>query len=369
MPMVQRPSARRRSLGLLIGLALAPCAALIGCGPDFDPGYLIKEPRVLAIRADPPEALPGEEVTLTPLVVGPHGVLEADDYDARWWRCPEDESDGLGDEERCASPDARVALGEGAPLQERIDPSLFSLPGPDDAPEEVDEKLVGAVLGYWRNFGLTVEAAGGRIIDAFKRVVVFASPLPLGELDPRLAELDVRVNDDGQVERNHNPLLLGVRVRKDTPDGDTVSTLKPGGTYWLEPDYDPTQLQAYYSLRIELDGLALDDPATLRQLSDEELLARFEKVRRCELPVFSWFVTGGTLRRDTTVDERVVAGEFKKRGVECPAVEGEPRRPEVRFTAPSDKELPGDGLVRGWVVMRDGRGGTAYTSFDLTIER
>lgn len=369
--MAQRPFARRRLRHLLLGLApSAGCAVLLaGCGPEFDPGYLIKDTRVLAVRAEPPEALPGEQVTLTPLVVGPNGVLEADDYEASWWRCPDEESDALGDEERCSSPDARVALGEGVPFMERIDPSLFPLPGPDDSEEEVNEKLVGAVLGYWRNFGLTVTDAGGRIIDAFKRVVVFASPVPLGDLDPRLAALDVRVNDDGQLERNQNPLLLGVRVRKDTPDGGTVSTLEPGGTYWLEPDYDRGQLQAYYSLRVDLEGLDLDDPASLRQLSDEELLTRFEKVRRCELPVFSWFVTGGTLRRETTVDERVVAGEFKQRGIECPPVEGEVRRPEVRFTAPSGDEIPSDGLVRGWVVMRDGRGGTAYTSFDLTIER
>lgn len=368
---MQRSSARRRLLGPRLGLALVSSAAALGagCGPELDPSYLIRSERVLAIRADPPEAVPGAAVTLTPLVVGPDGVLDASDYSASWWRCPDDESDGLADEERCASPDNRVPLGEGVPLEERLDPALFSLPQPGDPPAEADEKLVGAVLGYWRNFGLTMESASGRVIDAFKRVVVFASPVPLGDVDPRLAELDVRVNDDGQVEPNKNPLLVGVRVRKDEPDGGTVSTLEPGGTYWLEPDYDQASLQAYHSLRIELEGLALDDPTTLRQLSDEELLARFEKVRRCEVPVFSWFVTGGTLRRDTTVDERVVAGEFKQRGVECPPVEGEARRPEVRFTAPTGEDLPSDGIVHGWVVMRDGRGGTAYTSFDLTVER
>jgi hypothetical protein len=41
----------------------------------------------------------------------------------------------------------------------------------------------------------------------------------------------------------------------------------------------------------------------------------------------------------------------------------------VRFTAPSGDEIPSDGVVHGWLVMRDGRGGTAYTSFDLVVER
>jgi hypothetical protein len=316
--MVHRSPARRAP-ALRLVLASA-CAATIAasCGPEFDPGYLIKNERVLAIRADPPEALPGEEVTLTPLVVGPNGMLDAaTDYRADWWRCPDDEGDGLADEERCSSPDARVTLGEGVPFVEHIDPALFPLPAPGEPAEEADEKLIGAVLGYWRGYAVTMTAESGRVVDAFKRVVVFASPVPLGDVDPRLADLDVRVNDEGEIERNVNPLLLGVEVRKDDPDGGLVSTLEPGGTYWLGPDYDERELQTYHSLKIELEGLALNDPATLEQLSDEELLARFEKVRRCEVPVFSWFVTGGTLRRDTTVDERVVAGEFAERGVDC----------------------------------------------------
>ncbi len=355
---------------LALLLATLATTSSVGCGPEFDPAYLVTNERVLAIRADPPEALPGEPVTLTPLVVGPNGVLDAaSDYTADWWRCPDEEGDGLGDEARCSSPDVRVELGAGVPLTDTIDPALFPLPDPDAPEDETDEKLVGAVLGYWRNYGVTMSAVSGRSVDAFKRVVVFAAPVPLGQIDPRLEDLDVRVNDEGELERNVNPLLSGVSVRKDDPDGGSVATLEPGGTYWLRPVYDARELQAYSSLKIDLAGLALDDPSTLQQLSDEELLQRFTKVRRCEIPVFSWFVTGGKLRRETTVDERVVAGEFAERGAPCPAVEGEPRRPEVRFSAPEGDDIPASGIVHGWLVMRDGRGGTAYTSFDLAIER
>lgn len=367
--MVHRPARPPRAVGLVLASSCLGTLAA-GCGADFDPAYLVTDERVLAIRADPPEAMPGEQVTLTPLVVGPNGALDpTSDYRADWWRCPSDEADALSDEERCSSPDARLPLGEGVPLVRHIEPELSPLPDPDDSEDEAGEKRLRAVFGYWRNFALTMAADGGRVVDAFKRVVVFPSPVPLGDIDPRLADLDVRVNDEGELERNVNPLLHGVEVRADGPDGDLVSTLEPGGRYWLRPDYDEGELQAYASLRIELEGLTLDDPASLRQLDDEEVLERLEKVRRCEVPVFSWFVTGGRLRRDTTVDERVVAGSFAERGLECPPVEGAPRRPEVLFTAPSGDEIPSDGVVHGWLVMRDGRGGTAYTSFDLVIER
>jgi hypothetical protein len=354
-----------------LAIVAAPALLASSCGPEFEPGYLIRDARVLAIRADPPEAVPGQSVVLTPLVVGPGGNLEEGaGYEASWWRCPDEEASPLEDEERCSQPAARIDLGGGAPKTHGVPVDLFALPAPgsDEAP---DARLLGAALGFWRVIGLTARASD-RVVEAFKRVVVFATPLPLGSLDPRLANLDVRVDNDGVVVANTNPLLLGVEVRAGEPNGPVVSALKPGSTYWLRPRYDERELQEYYSLEIDLAGLDLEDPTTLRELSDEELLARFTRVRRCEVPVFTWYVTAGRLRRDTTVDERVVKGLYlEERGVRCPDAEGdegEPRRPEVRFLAPAQDAAPADGIVRAWVVMRDGRGGTAFTSFEMPLE-
>lgn len=356
-----------RRVVLLLVPGLVAAGLLAGCGPEFDPGYRIQNERILAIRAEPPEAVPGQAVTFTPLVVSPKGTLEGDvDYGAEWWRCPDEEADGLSDEERCSRPSARVPLGEGAVYDDQIPADFFPLPDPDSG-EPPSEKLLGAVLGYWRVIGMTM-TAGERVVDAIKRVVVYA-PVPLGTIDPRLADLDVRMGDDGQLHPNRNPLLTGVEIRADEPDGATVERVKPGGTYWLRPRYDDRELQAYWSLKVDLAGLDLEDPASLRELSDEELLARFERVRRCEIPVFSWYVTDGALRRETTVDERVVGTIFEERGESCPPVEGEARRPEVRFTAPEGDDVPDDGVVRAWVVLRDGRGGTDWRAFDIPIDR
>jgi hypothetical protein len=214
-------------------------------------------------------------------------------------------------------------------------------------------------------------SAGDRTIDAFKRVPVYL-PVRLAEVDPRLAPLDAHVDEDGQVlGPNTNPTISAVTIHDEKADGATTSKLERGGTYFFEPIYDARALEQYVSLQVDLAGMDLSNPASVRDVPMEELLGRFQKVQRCEIPTFSWFVTHGRVRRDTTVDEGVVARVYDARGIDCPAVEGEERAPEVEYTAPAGSKedpLPEDGLVRAWVVMRDGRGGTAVRAFDFTVE-
>lgn len=352
-----RPRLRCGLALLLVGLAAA------GCGPEFEPGYRIRDARILAVRADPPEAVPGQSVTFTTLFAGPGGALEAP-FGSSWWRCPDDEAEALGDEEVCSRPASRVELGEGLAYEDFIPADFLPLPEPD-SDQVPSDRLLGVVLGYWRVLGVTL-TQGERIVDAVKRVVVYA-PTPLGSLDPRLRDLDVRVDAQGELVPNRNPSLTGVEVREGGPDGPAVSRVKPGGTYWLRPRYDERELQAYWSLKVELSGLELVDPGSLAALEEEELLARFSRVRRCEVPVFSWYVTEGTLRRETTVDERVIAARYAPAGETCEPIEGKPRRPEVRFTAP--ERAPQGGLIHAWVILRDGRGGTDWHAFTLEVER
>lgn len=348
-----------RRVSILILVAAA-------CGPEFDPPTLVQNERVLAIVADPPEAVPGQTVTLTPLVVGPDGpLLEGADYEGTWWRCPDEDADALGDETRCAQ---RIDLADGETYVDAIPLDLFGpVPAPGDPPPaQTSDKLLGALLGYWRVLGFDVDVVGSdRRVQAVKRAVVFA-PVPLGDVDPRLADLDVRVDEEGAVVPNINPVLTGVEIRKDSPDGPTVDVLQPGGTYWFKPRYDERTLQAYFALKVDLAGLDLEDEAALRDLDEDELRARFEKVRRCEIPVFSWYATAGDLRREDTVDETVVATVYQD--VDCPALEGDVRTPEVRFTAPAADDVRlDDGVVHAWVVLRDGRGGAAFRSFDVRV--
>jgi hypothetical protein len=388
---------RARAFAALVVPASAAATLLVaGCTPKFDPASLVTNERLIAVVADPPEAVPGANVTLTPVVASPSGTLaEGEGFTAEWWRCPDDDSDALGDFWQCTEPSKRAPVGDGAPYVDVVPADLFgTLPDPDGDPATADpattdpattdpaananpkattsKKALGALLGYWRVVGLTIRGVDtDRVVDGFKREPIFL-PVPLSQLDPKLAAIDVRVAPEGGVaEANTNPLLTAVTVHEGAVDGPGVEKLKKGGTYFFVPHYDARSLQAYQSLKADLAGLPLDDPDAMAALSVDDLLPRFEKVQRCEIPIFNWYVTAGKVRREITLDEGVVTDVFDARGVACPPVEGDPRTPDTQFTAPAgtdDDPLPDDGVVHAWVVLRDGRGGTAVKSFDLPVE-
>ena len=160
-------------------------------------------------------------------------------------------------------------------------------------------------------------------------------------------------------------------VHEDKVDGPTVSKVSPGGTYVLQPLVDDRSLQSFFSLKADLSGLDITDLDAVASLDVDDLLTRFERQRRCEIPVYNWFVTGGRLRRDVTLDEAAISRVYDARGVDCPAVEGDVRTPEAILTVPTgdeDDPLPDDGIIHTWVVLRDGRGGTAVSTIDLPIE-
>jgi hypothetical protein len=360
---------------IAVGSVVVTAAA--GCSPEFAPASLITAPRIVAVVAEPPEAVPGTVVTLTPTIASPDGTLvEGEGYDATWWRCPDGDSDALGDFDQCTVPSERRDIGSGDPYVDVVPLDLFGeLPTAPPAPGEVPavatgDKVLGALLGYWRVVGLTMDAADGGRIDGFKREPVYL-PFPLGQVDERLADLDVRVDGDGAIVPNTNPLLTAVLVHEGAVDGPTVTSIEQGETYFFEPRIDDRSLQVYGSLKVDLKGIDVTDPESLKALDVDALLSRFTREARCEVPVFNWYVTAGALRREITLDESVITRVFDEQGVACPPVEGDVRAPEAEFTAPTGEEgdpVPDDGVVHGWVVVRDGRGGTAVRSFDLPID-
>lgn len=364
---------------VVISLATGLLAALGGsCTADFLPASVVVNARVIAVTASPPEAVPGQQVTLTPIVVSPTGELVGtpapdDAFDVTWWRCPDSDSDALGDFAQCTVPADRQDIASGVPYVDTVPVDLFGAaptePVGEDAPIATD-KLLGAILGYWRIVGLTMTTSD-RQVEAFKRIPVYL-PVRLGDLDPRLADLDSHVNEQGEpLGPNTNPTVAAVLLHEDKANGAVVTKVSTGTRYFLQPVFDEEALQDYVSLKVDLDGLDLSNPDSARDIPIEELVQRFQKVQRCEIPTFSWFVTHGRVRRDTTLDESVVQRVFDVRGVDCPPVEGDQRAPEVEYTPPTGEEddpVPADGLVRGWVVMRDGRGGAAVRAFEFAAE-
>ncbi len=371
MPRRSRSVAAVAVVATVVAAVVVAAGALGACGTAFSPASVITNERVIAVIADPPEAVTGQEVRLTPLVVSEGGELVegSSGYHATWWRCPATDSDALGDYAQCTDPSERIELGSAVPYVDTVPADLFGdLAAAAAGGTLPSDKVLGAILGYWRVTSATVRA-GDRSIEALKRVPVYL-PVALGDVDPQLAGLDAHVKDDGTVvPPNTNPTLSGVVVHEGTVGGATVTAVKRGGAYFFEPIYDERTLEDYISLKVDLSGLDLSDPEALREVPLEELVARFAKVQRCEIPTFSWYVTHGSVRRDTTVDEGVVQRVFDPRGVDCPDIEGDERVAPVEYTPPAEGDrVPADGVVRAWVVLRDGRGGAAVRSFSFRFE-
>ena len=360
----------RRVLVVIFGLGTAVMGGLAGaCAADFLPASVIVNERVIAVIASPPEAVPGQQVTLTPVVVAPAGDLLGA-LDVTWWRCPDSDADALGDFAQCTVPAEREDIATGVPYVDSVPVDIFGAPPTADSAPLASDKLLGAIMGYWRVIGLTIETVD-RKVEAFKRIPVYL-PVRLADLDPRLADIDSHVDEAGEATgANTNPTIAAVLVHEDKPTGAVTNTVSLGTSYFLQPVFSDDALQDYLSLKVDLDGLDLSSPETVKDIPIEDLIARFQKVQRCEIPTFTWFVTHGRVRRDTTLDESVMARVFDARGVDCPAVEGDTRAPEVEYTPPTgekDDLPPSDGIIRGWVVMRDGRGGTDVRSFEFTLE-
>ena len=362
----------RRLLQLTSAVVCSATLGVAGCSPGFVPGSVIDSARVIAVVASPPEAVPGQQVELTPVVASPTGTLvEGTDYTAGWWRCPDGDRDALGDFWECSIPADRVELGAGAVYTDTVPTDIFGPPpepGQPFEPEAASDKFLGALLGYWRVVGASM-TAGERVVESFKRVPVYL-PVPLAQIDERLAPIDVHVDATGALAPNTNPAISAVLVHEGAVDGPTVDTLVKGQTYFFVPVVDERQLEPFFSLKMDLAGLDLQDPEALAAVETEELLSRFERQQRCEIPTYNWYVTAGRVRREITVDEGIIGRVYDARGVDCPAVEGDLRTADTEFVAPTGGEedpLPVDGIVHGWVVLRDGRGGTAVRAFDLPI--
>ncbi len=322
-------------------------------------------PRVLAVIAEPPQASPGDVVTLTPVVASPDGPVDLEATSSTWWRCPDTDSDALTDLAQCNVPAQRIELVTSTSYVDTVPADLFGEGG-----AIATRRLLAATVGFARIVGSTTTVLGSDI-DSFKRVTVF-SGLDLSTIDPRLAELDANTTSDGPVPPNTNPVLTAVTVHLDRADGEVATTLKAGRTYAFVPQIDDASVESYFGHDVDLAGLDPADEVAMADVTVDDVLRRVTRVQRCEIPTFNWFVTSGRLRQEFTVDEGVVARAFDGRGIDCPSLDGEARTPEAVYVAPAGDEedpLPESGVVHAWVVVRDGRGGTAVQAFELPIAK
>ena len=280
-----------------VGLVLAVFGSLgSGCTGDLARPSEVRDLRVLAIRAEPPEVvLDGDvpPVALQALVADPRAPDSTIAW--QWSAC------GLTDDLRCASDPRAISIGTGDGSLEAIAAGLV-----------VTDELV----------------ADARVLDTFLGfggVAIMTELVLAPGTDDELhaiKQLPAQYGLPRDTVENSNPsppALLHDDV--DWPV-DEVLEVEPSAEVAVEPVSPPEDAEHYAVFRFDLGTEQLDENLDYSFFASEG----------------TWSRNGSGGPPDIVATETTLAS---------------------RWTAPS--EPPADGAVTMWVVVRDGRGGTAWT--------
>jgi hypothetical protein len=302
----------------LAAVTLAVAGAAARCIPALGPGdSLITSPRILAVRAEPAEAVPGTRVAFTALVATPAGT---DDAGVAWSFCtaPKPLTDDNVVSNACVGDGPGV--GDAAPLQgvgvgvsvtAKTPTTGCSIFGPDVGSmglRPVDPDSTG---GYYQPLLATLAGAG----DAVELARIHCD---LANAGATVATAFAKAYHD-----NLNPTLLPVTA---TLDGGTVSLS-------AIPTSSRVVLQASWPAA-SAETFAYFDEASQTVGSQREAMQ------------VAWYSSGGTLDTEST-----------GRAGDDPATSS-----QDAWTAPGSA-----GTVHLWVVLRDSRGGVAWDVQDLIV--
>ena len=268
-----------------------------GCGKDFDPRTLLKDYRVIGIVAEPPEVGVEGTVQLTAIEhIEPNQMIQRE-----WSIC-------------------LFSLGVFADFA-CIDDSLII---------ELDETRA--------QFDLSLNAQGIDFLTRFFEGLSMVSEDLTKNEDAKEACGDNCLSRDGQ-EQTY--IDVQIRLRSGPPSGPKMTTLKSVRVNF-EPS-DPNQNPELGTLTV--DGIESPKPVkggeelTLEiEIADESLQEYIEQssgVSQSETPSMTWFTTVGELQKEVT------AGDRRQTVLTLPATLTDP-------------------TVEVYVVVRDGRGGTAF---------
>jgi hypothetical protein len=289
-------------------LALSLAAA--GCAPEFEEREsLVTGPRILAVRGDPPESKPGESASYTALLATPDGPPEG--ASVRWAFCaapkPLTENNAVSAE--CLRGAVRP-IGTASSVTAVTPPDACALFGPDTPPGDFRPRDPDITGGFYQP--VRAEALE-RVAFGMERIGCNLPNAPL-EAAVELAERYVP---------NRNPSLRPLTA---TVDGAAVplDRLPAGADVLFEVGWKGEDFEEYPAF----------DPGSQTIVDRREALRAF------------WYATAGEFESDVTG-----------------------RSEEETQTSTSNRwRAPALGArVFLWLVLRDSRGGTAFTTHELTI--
>ena len=315
-------------LGSLLALALAACTP--SYDPCFIPDSVVNSFRVLAVRADPPEALVDLDAGMVPtvyvraLAAGAQDPQSTLQLDARACvptadlHCPEGSLEVTGTLSASGATETGVALD--------VPASLIA------AARAADPLHGYGGTRVQLEVAVTAMGARGPETSLATKTLLFSdastTPMPNAPID--IAEVDV---------------TLDAGLADAAPEGELVQMLVGHG-YGLRP-----------RLAVLPDGGSPLETYDLVDLSGDEVTLR-------EQVSYAMFAENNVLFGDLPIDNGTPIGVFIN-GANL-ADEPQPGQPD-----------PPDGLVRAtpmlasqprvWIVARDSRGATAWSWFDVRI--
>jgi hypothetical protein len=290
----------------------ALAAAALGCVPVVgDPASLVTTTRLLAVRADPPEAAPGATVSYRALCASPMGTVAGPPLDWAFCAAPTPLTDNDPVSPACLG-DAVLPIAGATPTASAATPSnACSLFGPDPPPGSFRPHDPDATGGFFQ----PVRVELGALVAFYGERV----PCPLPEA-PTAASIALAQG----YQDNQNPTLLPLAA---AAGGAAISLdrIPAGGAVQLTTGWGAADAETYL----------MYDPATAEVVTRREALS------------VSWFTTGGAF-----------AAEVTGSAEDDPAT-----TTATTWTAPGDP-----GVIHVWLVLRDSRGGVDYAAYDLTVQ-
>lgn len=316
-------------------------AALVGCVPDLDDRtFLVDEPRILAIQAEPAEVAPGEEVRYRLLWAG--GDPEAPSDTLAWGHCnlrkPLAELGPVHPGCLSGDPSAVEPLGTGTSVVGRIPRQACRRFGPD-TPEPVAGEPSGRPVdpdssgGFYQPVVVSAEAEAGTFWSiGSTRIscgVAGATPAQLSELARTYVA-------------NENPALERVLMRRQgaagpgqepKPEPETLHPSDPPAGANIVAPGETVVLRASLPA-CDQAPCAGAEPYVFFDPRARSIEHARESIR------FAWFADSGYF-------------EFDRGG-------GDPG--QNTWTAPTEP-----GVARIWIVVRDERGGVGWEEYFLRV--
>lgn len=332
----------------------APIAALVfalapACKPDLEgrPSR-IDGPRLLAVRAIPAEVETRDPFALDALVVDPNGTVATTlDYGFCVARKPLSD---LGSVARAcvdAAPGAIVPAGASPSMPDdacrNFGPEVPPPKAGEDPGRPFDPDLTGGYYQPVRAFG-----AGEDVRAEIAQVRVACGVF--GATAEQAADFRAHYHSNGNPEVA-SLTLDGVTIANDTPAAAVAGATVSLGVTWSPcPATDACGDGVCGPTETRVD-CAADCAGTAKTCTGAERYAYFDVgaravVRRRESIVASYYATGG----DFAADRSGRAEDELQNDT------------SVRFTLPNEP-----GLVHGWVVVRDDRGGVGFREFAIQV--